>query len=98
MIIAIDYEKVFVQDPHLWLSFIKAASAKHEVYCVTMRNYPEDEENTDVYKHLGGVVPILWTEGVGKKSAFAQENIRVNVWIDGKPETILGPTSSTDKE
>ena len=96
MIIAIDYDKVFCKDPHLWLSFIEAASARHEVYCVTMRDCPKDEEATDVYKQLGGVIPILWAEGVGKRKAFAELGVAVNVWIDGKPESILNPSSSTD--
>jgi len=88
MIIAIDYDGTFTEDPNLWKLFIEnARSHGHTVYCVTIR---EEKFGGQVVKDaIGSLVNgIYFTNGEMKEKYMFQQGICVNVWIDDCPGMI----------
>ena len=88
MVIALDYDRTYTEDPALWDAFIDSASvAGHRVICVTMR-YPY--EGADVERHLSHRVhEITYTSRARKRDYLESLGIAVQVWIDDKPELIV---------
>lgn len=77
-VIALDYDKTYTVDPHLWKSFIATALLRrHEVICVTMRRPDEPIEDMEI--------PIFYTSRRAK-ALFMKENGKiVDIWIDDSP-------------
>jgi hypothetical protein len=88
MLIAIDYDDTYTQDPFMWDAFIKLAkSQKHGVICVTMRH---EHEGSDVIRQLHGKVDsILFTARRAKLPYTFELGYRVSVWIDDSPHFVL---------
>lgn len=81
MILSLDYDKTYTQDPELWGGFIKAATDRgHKVICITMRN--PDEEITMP-------CPIIYTSRRAKMTYAAEIGQAVDVWIDDAPHWLL---------
>lgn len=87
MIIALDYDGTFTQDPELWLKLIPLfRAAGHEVFCCTMRT-PAEVSGMD--SKLLSVVQVIPTSRAGKAEFLKKMGIIVDVWIDDSPMFIL---------
>lgn len=89
MLIALDYDGTYTEDPMLWDMFIlNARLTGHKVYCVTMRY--KETESADVDKALLGKVDrIIYTGRKAKKPyVWLNYNESPQVWIDDIPEFI----------
>lgn len=85
MLISLDYDGTFTEDPELWSDFVMAAKNRgHDVICVTARN----EANHKVTDFPGTVV---YTNGAPKRSFAWDAGHLVDVWIDDMPDLIGGP-------
>ena len=85
MLIALDYDDTYTQDPELWNEFIKNSKQKdHEVICVTMR-HDIDFERTEVVDSIGKLCNIIFTGRKSKKLFLNMMGIIPDVWIDDKP-------------
>lgn len=89
---AIDYDETFTASPELWATFIREArNLRHKVYCVTCRVETEDsvDEMNEAFSRLGCQMPIIFTSHAPKKYAMDQRGIKIDVWIDDDPKTII---------
>jgi hypothetical protein len=94
MIIAIDYDDTYTQDPELWNNFIKSSNERgHVVICVTMR-YGTGGEEIDVLNSIGKLCGVIFTGRRGKRNWVKESNIYPDVWIDDRPEYILNNSVS----
>lgn len=84
MIIALDYDNCTTLDIPFWLSFIESAKAAgHTVLIVTYRaDWHPLETKFDV--------PVYYTASKAKRDYMSEKGITVNVWIDDRPECVLG--------
>ena len=86
MLIVIDFDGTYTNDPALWDAFIKMAKENyHEVFCATMRY--EDTEGDLVKKCLEGKVDrIIFTNRLGKIAEVRKQTGRnPDIWIDDDP-------------
>lgn len=82
MLIALDYDGTYTEDPELWNAFIASAAARgHRVFCVTMR-YPTEPVEMPC--------DIIYT-GREAKAAHVQalHGMAFDIWIDDNPHWIL---------
>ncbi len=88
MLIAIDFDDTFTEDPILWTSFIRFAQRRgHDVICVTMRF---KSEGAEVVSALNGIVSdIHFTGRVAKRPFLTSIGISPDVWIDDEPMWII---------
>ena len=94
MIISLDYDGTFNVDKEMWLEFIRSAQNKgHKVILCTAR-YPT-QDNTDVCSDLSGIVDIYFTGKQPKKAYLKDKNIRVDIWIDNSPQSIVNRCTQT---
>ena len=85
---ALDYDDTYTRDPDLWLAFVIAALDKgHEVRVVTMR-YPY--EGVDMDLRLIQLIDVIFTERKGKRDYCKLKGYNVDVWIDDRPDFIVG--------
>lgn len=91
MIISIDFDDTYTNDPKLWDRFAADAIARgHTVYCVSARA----EQHMDEPRRSIGLI-ISENNCIGTnyrpKRAFMREvhKVHVNVWIDDLPEMIV---------
>ena len=85
MILALDYDDTYTQDPQLWQVFIEQAQKRgHQVMCVTWRN---PQEPVDLV--LASLVPVYYTSLKAKRQYMEQLEISIHVWIDDNPYAIL---------
>tara|TARA_R110000744_G_scaffold78726_1_gene155040 strand:- start:531 stop:842 length:312 start_codon:yes stop_codon:yes gene_type:complete len=84
MIIALDFDETFTEDPALWTAFVvKAETRLHTVTFVTYR--PDNGDNADIeYEAECLGIDIVYTAGRQKQHCF-----EADVWIDDSPETIV---------
>lgn len=83
MIIALDYDGTYTNDPEAWIKFIELfLTAGHEVICVTMRT---PDEVTDMCSILKDIIPIIPTSRASKEKFLLKFNIKPDVWIDDNP-------------
>ena len=89
MLICLDYDGTYTEDPSLWDLFIQAATASgHQVICATMR-YEEVEGDT-VKISLGHLVDkIYFTNRLAKVNWLKERGINPDVWIDDSPFWLL---------
>ena len=84
MIIALDFDETFTEDPILWTAFVDRAKTRlHTVTFVTYRQ--PNGDNSDIEyeaKCLG--LDIVYTSGKQK-----QHHFKADVWIDDSPETVV---------
>ena len=92
MLIALDYDGTFTEDPTLWVSFIAMAQAHgHDVIGVTMRY--EFEKNTMLKSYASLLDRVIFTGRLAKKPFLEAEGIKVDIWIDDRPDFILNSAS-----
>jgi len=85
--IALDYDDTYTKDPEFWLEFIKNAQARgHIVRVATMRCYWED----DMDPRLLALIPVDFCCGKAKKITLAQRGLHPDIWIDDRPDWIVG--------
>ena len=85
MIIALDYDRTYTKDRDLFEKFANdAVSRGHKVFIVTKRYEHEKIENTDI--------PIIYCNRKAKASVVNEKNIKIDIWIDDDPGSILGIT------
>lgn len=92
MLIALDFDKTYTEDPDLWLSFIEQARGRgHQVMIVTMR-YPHETESLE--RQLKDKVDrIVYTSRKGKLRHMTFLELPVDIWIDDRPDFILGDSA-----
>lgn len=90
MKIALDYDGTFTRDPGFWRGVALAAKDQgHDVRIVTWREQTRDNIDDRV-----GDIPVIYCNGIAKRyycHHFA--DFDPHVWIDDKPEAILGNTA-----
>ena len=89
MNIALDYDDTYTAAPRLWQILIDGAEfLGHTVYVVTCRHdTPENREDVQVpcvkpHRHF-------FTGHAAKRWFMEQKGIKIDVWIEDRPETIL---------
>lgn len=88
MFIAIDFDDTFTLDPPFWLEFAKSAKrAGHRVAIVTCRR--ETVENLAIVDDLAPDIPSFFTGHMAKQRYMEAMNVRVDVWIDDDPASVL---------
>ncbi len=97
--IAVDFDNTYTADPKSWLHFMRYMhTAGHNVFIVTARNRHKD--NCDYLDTilLNGF-RVYWCDGVAKRWCLDNHhNIKVDIWIDDKPENILYNSAYTPEE
>nr|QMS47861.1 hypothetical protein WG33_0059 [uncultured bacterium] len=90
MFIALDYDDTYTKDPTLWNAFIGAAQQRgHTVACVTWRRNNAVEAPDVLRLHQLHGMPVYFTDRRAKLQHMANQGIRVDVWIDDRPDAIL---------
>lgn len=86
MIIALDFDGTYTEDPELWNTVVTHMQHRgYEVFCVTMR-YDNEFEAPVVRNCLEHIVNRIIFTGRKAKEKFLDElGIKVNVWIDDRP-------------
>ncbi len=87
MIIALDYDGTYTEDPISWDDFISYMMKKgHEIVVVTMRYESEAPEFT-----LSPVCACRWffTGRKAKKPFMHNLGIKPNIWIDDHPQSVF---------
>ncbi|WP_397570683.1 hypothetical protein [Schlesneria sp. T3-172] len=91
-IFAIDWDGTFNAAPDLWSEFAaRAQSRGHRVYVVTARR-DTDEARAEIRSMLREhdcVLPIVFTEMGSKLHAMRERGVKVDVWIDDEPQTVI---------
>ena len=86
MIISIDYDDTYTNDPDLWDRFIAVAESKgHIVICVTARRDTFENRREMTIP----VETILFAYDCPKRQYAEYKGYHVDVWIDDKPEAIV---------
>ncbi|MFW9871700.1 MAG: hypothetical protein ACFFG0_01270 [Candidatus Thorarchaeota archaeon] len=86
MLIALDYDFTYTEDPSLWDSFIDLATSKgHSIICVTMRY---ENEGIILKRTIGKKCEIVFTGRKAKLNFLKELNIEPDVWIDDTPKWI----------
>lgn len=89
MIIALDYDHTFTEDPAAWCAAMHALRlCGHEIVGVTMR-YDHETHGMDP-RYADACDRIFFTGRKAKQPFMAERGIIVNVWIDDNPHWILG--------
>lgn len=92
MNIAVDFDDTYTRDPKMWDTVIQTMlNAGHRVYCVTMRHKTESEE---VVNTIGRLCPVFYTGRVAKRGFMFARGVRIDVWIDDRPDFILMDAAS----
>ena len=88
MLIALDYDGTYTEDPDGWLAFIKLMKKRgHNFVVVTMRTA---EQKSSMDQRLLDAVPqVVTTEYRAKRMFCAAFGIEPDVWIDDKPSFLF---------
>jgi len=88
MIISLDYDQTFTEDPDRWLEFANSMRfGGHQIYGITMR-YPDETAGMD-RKYLDACDKIFFTCRKAKWYFMADKGIKIDVWIDDSPHWIM---------
>ena len=98
MLIALDYDETFTLNPALWRSFIRQCYMHStKVVIVTFRD-DRCDKNLELDK-LACSMEVHYTRGVAKKFWMEHNtDLKVDVWIDDKPETICNNSPYTREQ
>ncbi len=81
MLIALDYDDTYTQDPPLWRNFIRMVErAGHEIVCVTMR-FPTSPVEMPI--------KVYYTSWRAKQPFMKAAGLDVDVWIDDSPHWVI---------
>lgn len=98
MRIALDYDQTFTLDKGAWVQMIDDFQYRgHEVLIVTYRreeDVDEDMEQLYVWKN----VKTIFTGQKAKKAYCESIGLKIDVWIDDNPETILKDSDWTEEQ
>lgn len=87
MLIAIDYDETFTEDPDFWREVIGFGGLHgHRFICVTGRASPPDPTREPIIPCI-----VLCANGELKDTCARRNGYHVNVWIDDMPGLIKGP-------
>jgi acid phosphatase class B len=88
MNIGIDYDDTYTRDKVMWNDLIDRMCRRgHQVYLITWR-FPN--ECNEVHLDLGGRVHGIYpTSRQAKEKFMYKHGIRIDVWIDDNPSSIL---------
>lgn len=86
MIIALDFDGTYTEDPNFWDQVIRAAKIHgHTVIIATMR-YDNEEEGSIVRETFSGKVDqIIFTERKAKLVHLHEIGVKPHIWIDDNP-------------
>jgi hypothetical protein len=88
MIIALDYDGTYTEDPDFWKNFIVAAEAKgHRVIIVTMR-YASEGIKKDLESFVGNE-NVFYSSRTAKRPYMKNIGIKPNIWIDDHPQSVF---------
>lgn len=83
MLIALDYDETYTEDPLMWDRFIRLAIASgHAVICVTMRY---EVESAEVRESIGKLCAVYCTGRRAKLEYMTEVGRIPDVWIDDSP-------------
>ena len=84
MMLALDYDETYTEDPEFWdLVIALAVTRGHSVICATMRH---EHEGEDIVSALGHKVEKIIFTGRKAKHQFVQNaGYYPSVWIDDSP-------------
>lgn len=90
--IALDYDETFNADKPMWANIVKFM--KHngcDVRFVTFRHeHPSTFSNEDILQDSDRLnIPIIFCEGVQKRTVCDSVMFKPDIWIDDSPEFIL---------
>lgn len=91
MMVAIDYDGTFAEDPELFTEFVKMLRARgHDAVCVTGRNsqHPSSSAVAEHVKKAG--LNIVFADRGFKRQVALDLGYKIDVWIDDFPE-FIGP-------
>lgn len=85
MLIALDYDGTYTEDPEMWNDWIRSARARgHKVIACTMRY--EESEGAEVKEALiGRVNEIYFTSRRAKADYLLELGLVPKIWIDDNP-------------
>lgn len=84
MLIALDYDGTYIEDPRLWDRFINTCIQRnHTVICVTMRY---ESESLPLANTIGKKCQIYFTRREAKKIYMDKIGIYPDIWIDDNPK------------
>ena len=87
MLIAIDYDFTYSEDPDAWDAMIASFRARgHTFVCVTGRHCPPDP-----VRERQIPMPVICAPDGFKADAARKAGYKVDVWIDDMPGTIENP-------
>lgn len=91
----LDYDDTYTSDPELWQWFIRRAQGRgHTVYIVTCR-HDTHENREEVYGDRESTLTGLpWSRhiftGFAAKKWFCEHRgLKIDIWIDDYPESII---------
>lgn len=95
MLVALDYDGTYTNDPAAWLLIVRILQGMgHEVILATMRYPSECKESTGGFdpidprlRSLG--VRIIPTSREGKQPFLQKMGIEPTIWIDDQPAALL---------
>lgn len=86
MLIAIDYDETFTEDPDFWRGVIELGRSRgHRFICVTGRSSPPDPTREPPIPIL-----VLCSPGELKAVTARRAGYHVDVWVDDMPGLIKG--------
>ena len=88
MLIALDFDGTYTEDPGFWDLVIDAALYRgHRVICATMRH---EHEGADVIAAMGKRgIEVIFTARAAKLPHLSDMGIQPDVWIDDQPAWIF---------
>jgi len=88
ILFALDYDDTYTLDPDLWLRIIDMIlAAGHELIIATMRCHWERD---DMDPRLLEKVAVQFCCGKAKKPTLARQGLHPHIWIDDRPDWIIG--------
>jgi hypothetical protein len=91
MILGIDFDDTITKDENCWIEVIKTfIKFGHEVMVVTART--ENEKNISEVKCFTekiGQIRTIFSDHLSKKDFCEKLNIKIDIWIDDKPEAVV---------
>ena len=92
MLIALDFDDTWTQDPDLWRAFVKLGKSRgHQFVMITMR-CDHGPETIQIKNEVGDLMPILFSNRQLKRQYARQAGYKPDIWIDDTPEFIVSPT------
>lgn len=92
MLIALDYDGTFTQDPEGWYNSINLLRERgHSIIGVTMRYDFESDDINQYYRSMCDT--IIYTGRKAKRKYLEEIDIYPDVWIDDTPEFICVSSS-----